>query len=238
MAKMVKNTVHRKARRVVSGQNPDFVCLSDFVENPDNPQKIGQDAFLRLVEKVRQNPKALRANSIAYVRDDERAEGRRLVLSGNKRLRVLRAIYGEDGQVPAAWFVDVTDMTPEERKRFIVEMNVNDGEWDVEMLLEQYSPEELNAAGLQSIVDSVAGVESIIEMGDEMGDGDDLDEKEHSGLVTLKIPPELVGAWRYYKRKVGTEKLVDFITQELKAVKRESEKAAKTENQTENESED
>ncbi len=202
--------------RASTAPRAGVVNLARFCENPDNPQTVTAEAFARLVEKVRKIPDGLKANSIAYVSDDPRGKGLNMVISGNKRLRALKAIYGESGIVPAEWFVDVTGMTAQERREFLVNMNVNEGAWEVDKLMEQYSPEELNAAGLSSIVESMGGIESLIEMGDEMGDGEDDGSPSSAGLVTIKLPPELIPSWRSYKKRVGVERIVDFISTELK----------------------
>lgn len=120
----------------------DKIDLSKFVENPDNPQTVTDEAFDRLVEKIKANPNGLRAHRIAFVTDHP--AGERVVISGNKRLRALKKIYGENGRVYADWFQNVTWMTLEQRKAFIVAANVNEGEWDVEKLLEQYDRDELD----------------------------------------------------------------------------------------------
>ena len=60
---------------------------------------------------------------------------------------------------------------------------------------------------------------ALIEMGDEMGDGEDDGSPSSAGLVTIKLPPELVPAWRSYKRTNGTERIVEFIVDELKNTK-------------------
>ncbi len=117
------------------------VKLSDFTENPDNPQRVSEEAFLRLVGKLKRVPDGLNAQRIAYVTDDPR--GARLVLSGNKRLRALRQIYGAEGLVPASWFEDITGMSLAERHEFIIDANVQEGEWDAEKLLAQYGGQEL-----------------------------------------------------------------------------------------------
>ena len=78
-----------------------YVSLARFAENPENPQTVTAENFARLVEKVRRLPEGLKANSIAFVRDDPRAPGLCMVISGNKRLRALKAIYGDAGEVPA-----------------------------------------------------------------------------------------------------------------------------------------
>lgn len=78
---------------------------------------------------------------IAYVTDDP--GGGKMVISGNKRLRVLKRAYGEDAELPDEYFQDVTAMSEAERHEFIVTANVSDGEWDLDMLLEQYGKVEL-----------------------------------------------------------------------------------------------
>ena len=127
------------------------VRLGDFVENPDNPRKISGEAFARLVEKLKRVPEGLCAMRIAYVTDHP--AGRRVVLSGNTRLRALKRIRGENGEAPAAWLQDITPMTEEQRREFIVAANKSDGEWDLDRLLEQYDADELGELGLSDLID-------------------------------------------------------------------------------------
>lgn len=131
------------------------VRLGDFVENPDNPRKISDEAFARLVEKLKRVPEGLCAMRIAYVTDHP--AGRRVVLSGNTRLRALKRIRGENGEAPAAWFEDITSMTKEQRREFIVAANKSDGEWDLDRLLEQYGADELAAVGLDDLIKKTTG---------------------------------------------------------------------------------
>lgn len=131
------------------------VRLGDFVENPDNPRKISGEAFARLVEKLKRVPEGLCAMRIAYVTDHP--AGRRVVLSGNTRLRALKRIRGENGEAPAAWFEDITSMTKEQRREFIVAANKSDGEWDLDRLLEQYGTDELAAVGLDDLIEKTTG---------------------------------------------------------------------------------
>lgn len=115
--------------------------LSDFIENPDNPSVATDEDIKRLAGKLKRVPLGLTAMRIAYVTDA--VEGKRMVISGNKRLRVLKAAYGEDGGVPDEWFADVTAMSEAERHEFIVSANVSDGTWDLDKLLAQYDLAEL-----------------------------------------------------------------------------------------------
>jgi len=79
---------------------------------------------------------------IAYVTDDP--DGGKMVISGNKRLRVLKRAFGDDAELPDDYFQDVTAMSEAERHEFIVSANVSDGEWDLDKLLEQYGQGELS----------------------------------------------------------------------------------------------
>ena len=115
--------------------------LNELRENPNNPSKCTDEQLERLAGKLKRVPLGLTAMRIAYVTDDP--EGGKMVISGNKRLRVLKKAFGEDGELPDEYFQDVTGMSEEERREFIVDANVNDGDWDLDKLLEQYDKEEL-----------------------------------------------------------------------------------------------
>lgn len=115
--------------------------LSELYENPDNPS-IGSDADIaRLNGKLKRVPMGLKAMRIAYVTDGPQPG--KMVISGNKRLRVLKEQYGQDADLPDEYFQDVTEMSEAERHEFIVTANIGDGHWDAEKLLAQYDQSEL-----------------------------------------------------------------------------------------------
>lgn len=116
--------------------------LNELRENPNNPSRCTAAELERLAGKLKRVPLGLTAMRIAYVTDDP--EGGKMVISGNKRLRVLKQAYGEDAELPDEYFQDVTAMSEAERHEFIVSANVSDGEWDLDRLLEQYGQEELS----------------------------------------------------------------------------------------------
>lgn len=114
--------------------------LNDFEVNPDNPRVASEEDIERLVGKLKRVPDGLRAMRIAYATDI--IEGKKVVLSGNTRLQALRKLY-PNGECPDEWFEDITSMSEAERHEFIVSANVNDGNWDIDKLLEQYDRGEL-----------------------------------------------------------------------------------------------
>lgn len=149
--------------------------LSELMENPDNPSKATEEQLDRLAGKLKRVPLGLTAMRIAYVTDKE--PGKKMVISGNKRLRVLKKAYGEDGEVLDEWFQDVTGMSEAERHEFIVTANVSDGDWDVDALLAQYDVAELKDFGVDDLFEGPPPqtdfdqLSSFFEPAEEKGEG-------------------------------------------------------------------
>lgn len=154
------------------------VKLSLFVENPDNPQKVTDENFETLIEKIKRNPDGLKADRIAYITDH--SAGKRVVLSGNKRLRALKKIYGDNASVNEEWFQDVTAMSEEERNEFIVVANVNDGKFDKDKLFKLYKIDELQTwMGKEVVGKLMDAVENgSIESGGDSGQGEGADDTD------------------------------------------------------------
>ena len=126
------------------------MLLNELVENPDNPSAATDEEIKRLKGKLERVPKGLTAMRIAYVTD--RIEGKKMVISGNKRLRALKEQFGEDAELPDEYFQDVTSMSEAERHEFIVTANISDGHWDVDKLMAQYDASFLKDIGDSSLL--------------------------------------------------------------------------------------
>lgn len=114
------------------------VRLSGFRENPDNPQRIGEAEWNKLLGSIRDHEGLLAYRQILHLGDGT-------VVCGNKRLRALKQLHGEDGEVPGSYFVNLDGLPEEERKALMLRDNVQSGEWDVDLLLSQFGQEELAA---------------------------------------------------------------------------------------------
>jgi ParB-like chromosome segregation protein Spo0J len=66
-----------------------------------------------------------------------------IVLGGNMRLKA--CIHAGLKEVP---IIKVSDLTEQEQKQFIIKDNVSGGEWDWNMLANEWDAEELDAWGL------------------------------------------------------------------------------------------
>jgi hypothetical protein len=105
-----------------------------------NPRKISDADKAALAKSIAEFSKMLALRPIVY--DPVTME----VLGGNQRLVALKeAGYKE---VPDSWVRSASDLTEEEKRRFVVVDNTQAGEWDTELLLADYTVEELQDWGL------------------------------------------------------------------------------------------
>lgn len=163
-------------------ESPRTFKLGRFVENPDNPQTVTDAAFERLVGKLKRVPSGLTAKRIAYVTDHEAGEF--VVLSGNKRIRALKRILGEEYEAPAEWFQDVTEMSADERREFIVTENVVEGDWVASMLLALMPKEEL--AKLMDDTD-VSAILADFPAVQKIAENQEIDGEEFADTMELKL---------------------------------------------------
>ena len=112
------------------------VKLSEIKNNPNNPRLLKDDKFKKLVKSIQEFPQMLDIRPIV-VNDDM------IVLWGNMRLKACK----EAGlkEVP---IIKASELTEEQQKRFIISDNVWFGEWDWEMLANEWDAEELEDWGL------------------------------------------------------------------------------------------
>jgi DNA modification methylase len=113
------------------------VPISKVKLNPNNPRLIKDDKFKKLVASIQGFPEMLQIRPIVVNAD-------MVVLGGNMRLRACK----EAGlkEVP----IIVADNIPEDRQaEFIIKDNVGFGEWDWEMLANEWDSDLLADWGLE-----------------------------------------------------------------------------------------
>jgi len=117
------------------------VKISKVKTNPNNPRVIKDDKFKKLVKSIKDFPKMLEIRPIV-VNDDM------IVLGGNMRLKACK----EAGlkEVP---IIKASELTEEEQRQFIIKDNVSGGEWDWEMLSNEWDVEQLEDWGLDMPAD-------------------------------------------------------------------------------------
>jgi DNA modification methylase len=112
------------------------VPIASVKPNPNNPRIIKDDKFNKLVESVKSFPEMLSIRPIVVNSD-------MVVLGGNMRLRACK----EAGlkEIP---IIKADTLTPEQQREFIIKDNVSGGEWDWDMLANEWDAEELDEWGL------------------------------------------------------------------------------------------
>jgi DNA modification methylase len=113
--------------------------LSNIKGNPNNPRIIKDDKFKKLVKSISEFPKMLELRPIIV---DENF----IVQGGNMRLKALQELKYKD--IPDEWVKQVSDLTEEQKKEFIIKDNVGFGEWDFDDLANNWDVEKLNEWGL------------------------------------------------------------------------------------------
>lgn len=112
------------------------VSINSIKSNPDNPRVIRDDKFKKLVKSIQEFPQMLSLRPIV-VNDDM------IVLGGNMRLKACK----EAGlkEVP---IIKASDLSEEQQREFIIKDNVGFGEWDWDILANEWDEELLKDWGM------------------------------------------------------------------------------------------
>jgi len=113
--------------------------LKDIKPNPNNPRVLRDEKFAKLKQSISEFPKMLSLRPMVIDENN-------MILGGNMRLRALQDLgYTE---INDAWVKRSSDLTEEEKQRFIIADNVAFGEWDWDTLANDWEVVDLEAWGL------------------------------------------------------------------------------------------
>ena len=113
------------------------VNINEVTINPNNPRLIKDDKFEKLVKSIQEFPEMLKLRPIVV--DDNM-----VVLGGNMRLQACKK-----AKLKKVWIIKASELTEEQKKEFIIKDNVGFGEWDWEMLANEWESEKLIEWGLE-----------------------------------------------------------------------------------------
>ena len=134
--------------------------LSKIKGNPNNPRICKDDKFKKLVKSISEFPKMLELRPIIV---DENF----IVQGGNMRLKALQELKYKE--IPDEWIKQVSDLTEEQKKEFIIKDNVGFGEWDFDDLANNWDVEQITEWGLDipNFVNDVYGTDFSLPDGDK-----------------------------------------------------------------------
>ncbi len=144
------------------------VPISEVVENSENPRIIKRKQFETLVKSIQEFPEMLDVRPIVVNKD-------MVILGGNMRFKA--AVEAGIHEIP----VQMVDWPEDKQKEFIVKDNVSGGEWDWNLLANQYEIDQLDNWGID-----VSNIEGRV---DDMEDGDEI---EFEQSVQVEPPKEYI----------------------------------------------
>jgi site-specific DNA-methyltransferase (adenine-specific) len=127
----------------------ELLPISEIKNNPNNPRVIKDDKFEKLVASIKEFPKMLEIRPIV-VNDDM------IVLGGNMRLKACKAAGLKEVPVLKA-----SNLTEDEQRQFIIKDNVSGGEWDWDMLANEWDVEQLEEWGLDVPINLETELEAV-----------------------------------------------------------------------------
>lgn len=107
------------------------VDIKQVRPNPDNPRFIKGNKFEKLVKSIKEFPQMLDLRPIVVNQD-------MIVLGGNMRLKAC-----EEAGLKEVPIIFADNLTPEQEKEFIIKDNSSFGEWDWDLLANEWETEQL-----------------------------------------------------------------------------------------------
>lgn len=138
------------------------VAISQLKSNPSNPRLIKDDKFHKLVQSLKDFPEMAKVRPIVVNTE-------MVILGGNMRYKAMKEAGWKE--VP----VEIVDWPEEKQREFIVKDNVGFGEWDWEILANEWDATDLEKWGLDVPVFELEPT------------GDDLIGEEKNKPPTMKI---------------------------------------------------
>ena len=123
-------------------------AIGTIIPNPTNPRIIKDDKFKKLVKSIQEFPQMLELRPIVV-------DGNMVVLGGNMRLKA--CIAAGLKEVP---IIVADQLTDAQKGEFIIKDNVGFGEWDWDLLANEWDVETLQDWGLELPFDNTPVLEA------------------------------------------------------------------------------
>lgn len=112
--------------------------ITDIKPNPQNPRIIKDDKFKKLVKSIKEFPEMATVRPIVIDENN-------IILGGNMRYKAMIEAGWKD--VPV---YQVKGWTEDQKREFIIKDNVSGGEWDWEVLANEWDQNQLEEWGLDT----------------------------------------------------------------------------------------
>jgi DNA modification methylase len=113
-----------------------LVNIQEIKNNENNPRIIKDYKFKQLVKSIKEFPEMLKLRPIVV-------NSEMIVLGGNMRLKACK-----EAGLKEVWILKADELTKEQQREFIVKDNVGFGEWDWDVLANEWDNQQLEDWGL------------------------------------------------------------------------------------------
>ncbi len=116
-----------------------LINIQEVRPNENNPRFIKDYKFKKLVKSIKEFPQMLKLRPIVVNSD-------MVVLGGNMRLKACK-----EAGLKEVWVLKADDLTEQQQREFIVKDNVGFGEWDWDVLGNEWNVQQLEDWGMEII---------------------------------------------------------------------------------------
>lgn len=152
-----------------------LIPIKDIKPNPNNPRVIKDEKFAKLVQSIKDLPEMAEVRPVVVNTD-------MIVLGGNMRLKAMKEAGWKE--VP----VEIVDWDEDKQRQFIIKDNVGFGEWDWEMLANEWDAEQLEEWGVN--------IPLFNTNDDYAGKNKEIDVDNLDGMMILKLNYTEEEYWR------------------------------------------
>ena len=103
-----------------------LIPIKEIKENPNNPRKLNKDKYQKLLKSIQDLPQMLEYRPIVVNSD-------MVVLGGNMRLKALKELKYKE--VP---IIIADELSEDQQKEFLIKDNLGYGEWDWDMIANEW----------------------------------------------------------------------------------------------------
>jgi ParB-like chromosome segregation protein Spo0J len=144
--------------------------ISEIKLNPNNPRLIKDDKFEKLVKSIKEFPEMLDIRPIVVNSD-------MVILGGNMRFKACKEAGLKEIPVIVA-----DNLTEEQQREFLIKDNTSGGEWDFDMLVNEWDIYELEEWGLE-----VPNFENDLDYSDKNKEYESEDFEDQKYIIKLEF---------------------------------------------------
>jgi len=159
-----------------------LINIQEVKPNENNPRFIKDYKFKKLVKSIKEFPEMLKLRPIVVNSD-------MVVLGGNMRLKACK-----EAGLKEVWVLKADDLTEQQQREFIVKDNVGFGEWDWDVLGNEWNTQQLEDWGLEliSFEDNIDDIKEQKDLSDNIESSFRLEVELENEIEQEKLYNELI----------------------------------------------